>query len=299
MIKTVAIIGAGSIGGTVAFGLLETLFGLKELLLVDMSPDIVQAQATDLQDCAAHDTIVRSATFKEAAKCDLVLLTANVPTQKDEESSEWVSKSIKFIEGITSAMVPLNPAMTFVVATEPVDHLVNKLRKTCSLPADQIFGVGHSSLCDRRFHRWYREMSDASTHTKVNSSQSKPRVDIGCWVIGSGLRPLVIWPKTEKVDDIKSAWPGRTMFSSSAISDKKGDIWYGPSGLVLEAIKVMAGLVSATPMVLCSFVPSLNLCTSFPCLLGPKGVQSHIDLGLTTTEHEELLSSVNTMAQLE
>lgn len=83
-VESVAIIGAGSIGGTIAFGLLA-IGQLKEILLVDMSKDIVQAQILDLSDAAScGETLIRGATFKEAGKCDLIILAANTPPIEKE-----------------------------------------------------------------------------------------------------------------------------------------------------------------------------------------------------------------------
>jgi malate/lactate dehydrogenase len=84
-VESVAIIGAGSIGGTIAFGLLALNDPFKEILLVDMSKDIVQAQILDLSDAAScGETIIRGATFKEAGKCDLIILAANTPSIEKE-----------------------------------------------------------------------------------------------------------------------------------------------------------------------------------------------------------------------
>ncbi|KAI8067482.1 hypothetical protein BC940DRAFT_367572 [Gongronella butleri] len=291
MIKTISIIGAGSLGGTVAYALLTTLKDIKELLVVDMSPEILQGQVLDLQDAvsSATTTTVRAGTFKEAARSDLTILTANSPRQDEEARGKWVARSLQFMQGILGAMSPgMNDKMLFLVAIEPVDELVSLLRTSSGLGAKRIMGVGCTSMCQRRFTRWYREYQLAN---KVNASN-----DVTCWVIGSGAAPMVVWPsgiKDQKeqsdLDNVKKQWPGSKMFSSTLIREKKGDAWFGPSALIAETVQALAGVSTSTStMVLCAYQPDLKLCTSVPCVIGPQGIQSFIDLKLTKDEQKTL-----------
>lgn len=74
----VAIVGVGEVGGAVAYNL--TLNSMaSELLLVDLDPSARNAQIEDLSDVTYStnsSTRVRSATYHEAAQCDLVVITA-------------------------------------------------------------------------------------------------------------------------------------------------------------------------------------------------------------------------------
>lgn len=74
----VAIIGVGQVGVAAAYALmLESV--ADELLLVDVKPDLRDAQVHDLSDVAFHKsnnrTRVRAATHREAGQADIVVVT--------------------------------------------------------------------------------------------------------------------------------------------------------------------------------------------------------------------------------
>ena len=74
----IAIVGAGQVGGAVAYALIPTS-GASELLLVDTKVDLRDGQVQDLSDVAYSSksrTRVRAATYSEASQCDIVIITA-------------------------------------------------------------------------------------------------------------------------------------------------------------------------------------------------------------------------------
>lgn len=86
--KRVAIVGAGSVGTSIAYGLLmrETV---TEILLVDLSNDLLHAQVFDLSEAASGTTVtVRAGTFKEAGQADIIIITADVPKQENEPRAQ-------------------------------------------------------------------------------------------------------------------------------------------------------------------------------------------------------------------
>ncbi|KAI8982151.1 hypothetical protein BDF20DRAFT_912352 [Mycotypha africana] len=122
----VSIIGAGTLGGTIAYSLLLTNIA-KEILLIDLSENIVQGQALDLQEAISlgsdlHQrpattsvedihhinedniptiaaTSIRAGTFKEAGQSTLVIFTAditepNIPCPSSFSSSPSSSPSL-------------------------------------------------------------------------------------------------------------------------------------------------------------------------------------------------------------
>ncbi|CAO3592059.1 unnamed protein product [Absidia cylindrospora] len=317
-IESIAIIGAGSIGGTVAFGLLsnEDRCSFKEILLVDMSKDITQAQVIDLSDAACGDVIVRGATFNEAGKCDLIILAANTAPVEKEPQSKWLVRNQRFIHGVTTSMAPIQPNAFMIVAVEPVDIFVDQLRKTTTLKSDRIMGVGHITICHRRFHRWFEEYQSGLQGSPYASDP---------WVIGTAKSPLVIWPKIKdstmidkkgkgsklkkeiqpdededliitrmkELDELKNSWVGNAMFQSHLIREKKGDAWFGASTSVIQLAKTLLNPDSthSLHMVVSSFNPHFNLCTSLPVIITNQGISSTIELSMTNSEKDTLISS--------
>ncbi len=74
----IAIVGAGQVGGAVAYALILGSVAC-ELLLVDVKVDLRDGQVRDLSDvayAAGGGTRVRAATHHEAGQCDIVVITA-------------------------------------------------------------------------------------------------------------------------------------------------------------------------------------------------------------------------------
>ncbi|KAI8097390.1 uncharacterized protein BX664DRAFT_312240 [Halteromyces radiatus] len=291
-IESITIIGAGSIGGTVAFGLLanEDRFHIKEILFVDMSTDITQAQVIDLSDGSLGETIIRGATFKEAGRSDLIILAANTPLIEEESKRKWLLRSQRFIDGIVASMLPIQLEAFIIVAVEPVEMFVNQLRKTTSLKSERIMGVGHTSICNRRFQKWFKQCEKG-----MNGNNFNP------WVIGTAKFPLIIWPQAEGekqkeiLEEIKRNWVGAIMFHSTLIKDKKGDAWFGTSASVIELVKILLGSDPnhTITTIVCTFHPSLDICTSFPVTINNQGITSVLEINLSDTEQNTLISTTS------
>lgn len=74
----IAIVGAGQVGGAVAYALILGSVA-RELLLVDVKVDLRDAQVRDLSDVAyatGAGMRVRAATHHEAGQCDILIITA-------------------------------------------------------------------------------------------------------------------------------------------------------------------------------------------------------------------------------
>ena len=74
----IAIIGAGQVGGAVAYALILRSFA-SELLLVDVDLARRDAQVHDLSDVtysSNSNTRVKAASHHEAGQCDIIVITA-------------------------------------------------------------------------------------------------------------------------------------------------------------------------------------------------------------------------------
>jgi len=84
----VAVIGAGSVGATIAYTLLIEKV-ISEILLVDIVQETVQGQVLDLSDANfISSTQVRAGTFQEAGQCDIIVITAGAKQRPGETRVE-------------------------------------------------------------------------------------------------------------------------------------------------------------------------------------------------------------------
>lgn len=82
--SSIAVIGAGSVGSSVAYTLINKPIA-GEVLLVDPKEVIRDAHVQDLSDATYHgstSTLVRAGTHKEAGQCDIIVVTAGAKQKK-------------------------------------------------------------------------------------------------------------------------------------------------------------------------------------------------------------------------
>lgn len=93
--SSIAIVGAGDVGATIAFSLImNTVAG--DILMVDPKEEVRDAQIQDLSDATFHgntSTQIRPGTHKEAGQCDIIVFTAGAKQKKSELRSHDVTVS--------------------------------------------------------------------------------------------------------------------------------------------------------------------------------------------------------------
>ncbi|KAI8147733.1 hypothetical protein BJV82DRAFT_507410 [Fennellomyces sp. T-0311] len=292
----VAVIGAGSLGSTVAYTLIMRR-AVREILLVDISTEILQAQVLDLSEAALGTTIaVRAGTFKEAGQSDVILLTADVVRRHDEPYLEWIRRCRKLLRSITQSMNPIQPKAIIIVGIDPVDILTRHLQTTLNLPTSQIFGAGCTAQNTARARHWLAQMSETSDDAKAQ-----------IYVMGSRQLPVVAWHAAlvdgQSVNTIPQLRVHRALLEQIVATDRikeikeyKGGAWYGHAALLTNVIESVLSK-EASIHVLSVYVERFETCVSMPVAVTRNGVQQEVPIPLSVEEHHLLEHAVNNIIQ--
>ncbi|KAI8993688.1 hypothetical protein BDB01DRAFT_706087, partial [Pilobolus umbonatus] len=294
----VSIIGAGTLGGTVAYSLILKRLA-KEILLIDMSNNILQGQVLDLSDASeGTDIVVRAGTFKEAGQSSLVVFTADTTVVPGETHAEWIQRSRLLLVSIASSMISINPNVLFLVLSNPVDLYVQSLQVFFSeLSSSQIFGIGNA-LSTKKFKSWLSQIaiiSDANTMVNTTAPTLNEITDAYC--IGTLMYPVIVWSyakingiklplipnvANQKLIADKLVSTGRT----TLIFEKKGYAWYGMVAMATELIETLCNQDTDKHevFVLSVFVNQFNTCMSWPVKIGVKGIVEVNELPLSEDE---------------
>ncbi|MBT4153772.1 MAG: L-lactate dehydrogenase [Candidatus Magasanikbacteria bacterium] len=140
---TVAIIGAGFVGSTIAYALAIKNIA-SELLLIDINKDKQEGEVMDISDamCFLETGCVRSATYKEARKADIIIVTAGVNQKPGDTRLDLLEKNAGIMQSIFSSIGKLSKDTIVIVVSNPVDVLTQLITKLTKLPAGQVFGTG-------------------------------------------------------------------------------------------------------------------------------------------------------------
>lgn len=311
----VSVIGAGTLGGTVAYSLLLGKYA-QEILLVDRSNKIVQGQVLDLAEaCEGTGIVVRAGTFKEASQSSLVIFTANTPIYLNETREKWLIRSRNLLASVADAMSPVHPDIMILVASEPVDLFVQSFQDLFpTLPPGQIFGIG-TTMATIRFKSTLAQMTN-----------SKDSVVEDAYCIGNQSNPVIVWNHAKvkgtlianmslSVSQRKTLETAVSDHRHRLICERKGNAWFGLAAVItrltadlLACTKKNQGKGKATNAdgdiggssavathqgwVLSTYMPQYRTCLSWPVLTKGKGVEKIIELPLTSDESAQVLKVV-------
>ena len=120
----VAVVGAGAVGSTFAFGLL--LSGLAaEILLVDANARRAEGEAMDLLHAVpfAKTARVWAGPLEDCRGAAITVIAAGAAQKPGETRLDLVRKNAAIFRQIVPAVAVANPGGIIVVATNPVDIL--------------------------------------------------------------------------------------------------------------------------------------------------------------------------------
>lgn len=147
----VAIIGAGFVGSTCAFALMNSGVA-SDIVLVDVDEDKMQGQALDLNHGIFYVPPVRisAGDYGDCEGANLVIITAGASQKPGQSRMDVLDKNIEVFKDIVPKVIAVNDGCAFLVVTNPVDVLTYATLKISGFPPDRVIGSG-TSLDTARF----------------------------------------------------------------------------------------------------------------------------------------------------
>ncbi len=139
----ISVIGAGSVGATVANDLM--IQGIaSEIVLVDINKKKAAGEAMDIYQGAPFHSpaIVRSGDYCETADSDIVVITSGMPRKPGMTRLDLAQVNVNILKDIASKVVQYAPNAIYVIVSNPVDILTYVFTKISGLPERQIIGSG-------------------------------------------------------------------------------------------------------------------------------------------------------------
>ena len=158
--EKITVIGAGSVGATVANDLMVQ--GLaSEIVLVDVNKKKAVGEALDIYQGApfCSPAIVRSGDYADASGSNVVVITCGVARKPGMSRLDLAQINVNILKEVTAGVVPYAPNAIYVIVSNPVDVLTYVFHKISGIPARQIIGSGTildtsrlQSALAKRFH---------------------------------------------------------------------------------------------------------------------------------------------------
>ncbi len=142
--SSVAIVGAGAVGSTMAYACLMRGVS-REVVLYDINAKKVRAEMLDLAHGAEFmppAEIIGTDDIEACRDVDIVVVTAGAKQKPGQTRMELAESTVGLMRKIIPPLVELAPQAVFVMVTNPVDVVTYASLKMSGLPPRQMFGSG-------------------------------------------------------------------------------------------------------------------------------------------------------------
>jgi len=299
--KKIALVGAGQIGGTLAH-----LIGLKELgdvVLFDIAEGIPQGKSLDIAESSpvsgfdARYTGTNAYETMEGA--DVCIVTAGVPRKPGMSRDDLLGINLKVMDQVGAGIRKYAPNAFVICITNPLDAMVWALQKSCGLPRNMVVGMA-GVLDSARFRYFLADEFDVSVE------------DVSAFVLGGhgdDMVPLVRYSTVAGIplpDLVQMGWTTQARLDAIVERTRKGggeivnllktgSAFYAPAA---SAIAMAESYLKDKKRVLpCAAYLSgeygvRDLYVGVPVVIGAKGVERVVEVGMAKDEQEMFKKSV-------
>ena len=143
MNNKVTIIGAGSVGATVAYTLVAT-GSVAEIVLIDVNVAKAEGEALDILQSTPylHPTKIYSGTYEDAVGSDIVIVTSGVGRKPGQSRIDLTQTNVNILKSIAPQIVKYAPDAIYLFVANPVDVLTYVFCKITGVPKNRVIGTG-------------------------------------------------------------------------------------------------------------------------------------------------------------
>lgn len=302
-VNRVVVIGAGFVGSSYAFALLNQ--GItEELVLIDLNKEKAEGDAMDLNHglpFAPSHTKIWYGDYSECGEADIVVITAGANQKPGETRLDLVEKNTKIFKGIVEEIMASGFNGIFLVATNPVDILTYAVWKFSGFPKERVIGSG-TILDTARFRFLLGDYFDIDTR------------NVHAYIIGEhGDTELPVWSNADIAGTAISKWAEskdgfrqeeldqifmNVRDAAYHIIEKKGATYYGIAmGLVrlTKAILQNENSVLTVSAFLDGEYGQKDLYVGVPAVVNRDGVRDIVELELSEEEQQKFTHSVDVL----
>ena len=302
----VTIIGAGSVGSTIAFTL-AVQGTVSEIVMIDVNTKKALGEAMDIRQGTPFlgACKIYAGSYEDAADSDIVIITSGIARKPGQTRLELCQINVNILKSITPQIVKYAPKALYVFVSNPVDVLTYAFCKISGLPEKQIIGSG--TLLDT-----------ARLRTRIAENLSINQKDVNAYVLGEhGDSSFVPWNSatigTVALKNYRNQLNFRENFaadldldeiedyirtSGGKIIQRKGATFYAVSVSVCDIVKT---LLNGSDSVMC--VSTMmhgefgieDVCISIPTIVNGQGVKGTLLPELTPDEVEKLRHSADVL----
>ncbi|MFY0529341.1 L-lactate dehydrogenase [Archangium gephyra] len=302
----IAIIGAGSVGATIAYAAM--IRGVaKQLALYDINRAKVDAEVLDLNhglQFMPMATLEGSDDINVCAGADVVVITAGAKQKQGQTRMELAGANVELCRSLVPRLLKVAPDALLLVVTNPVDVLTYVVQKLSGLPSRRVFGSGTVLDSSRFRYLIARHLNVAVQNVHAFIAGEHGDSELPLWSLATvGAVPLMQWSapghsrlteedRTRIFDNVRNA--------AYQIIRGKGATNYAiglATTQILEAVLNDEQRVLPVSSRLEGYLGISDVCMSVPSIVNCTGVETVLEVPLNDTEREGLKRSADTIRQ--
>ncbi len=305
--KKIALVGAGHIGGTLAY-----MSGQKELgdiYLIDVADGLAEGKALDLTHAAPVGgfacTFVGGTDYALMKDADVIVVTAGVPRKPGMKRDDLIGINTGIIKTVAENIKKYAPNAFVIVVTNPLDVMVWVMHQVTGFPPHRV--VGMAGILDTTRFRALLAMEfnvspqDVQACVLGGHGDTMVPLDRFSSVGGIPLHDLIKMGKITK--DRLSEIVERTRDSGTEIVKllKTGSAFMAPAASIVEMIESFVNdkkRVLPCAAHLNGEYGEKDIYAGVPVMLGAGGVEKIIELPLNAEEKALFVKSVQAVRDL-
>lgn len=309
MSSKITIIGAGSVGSTIAYKLSYEEFA-SEIVLIDINKDKVEGEVMDIEQgtCFRSPISIIAGDYPDAAGSDIVIITSGIARKPGQTRIELAQTNVNIIKSIAPEIVKAAPDALYIIVSNPVDILTYVFAKVSGLPENQIIGSG--TLLDTARLRYglsrHFDVAQKNIHAYVYGEHGDS--SFVPWS-GANIASMSIDDYYKAMKDLGTDFeeldkPGMEEYvhkSGGQVIAKKGATFYAVSIAVVQLCNLLLAASNSVATVSSMMHGEYgvdDVCLSVLTLVGPNGVQGKVPMHLTDEEIAKLQSSANKLKEV-
>lgn len=299
----VAVIGAGSVGTSLAYAMLIRE-SARTVALYDLNQEKVDAEVLDL----AHGTpftgasqVMGGADISVIADSDVVVITAGAKQSPGQTRLELAGTNIRILESLMPQLLEYAPHAIYVLVTNPCDVLTVAAQEISGLPAQRVLSSG--TVLDTGRLRWLlgKRFNIATRNVHAHIVGEHGDTEFPLWSSATvGIVPLLDWVVGEQIAPAELEEIATQVRNAAyRVIQGKGATNYaiGLSGaMIVEAIlQDQRGIMPVSTLLTGQFAGVQNVALSVPSIVGRHGALPVKETPFSASELRQLQDSADAL----
>lgn len=300
--KKIAMIGAGNIGGTLAY--LACIKELGDVVMFDVVEGVAAGKALDIKHAlpvlGSSVHVSGTTDYSDIAGADVCIVTAGVPRKPGMSRDDLLATNANIMRSVAAGIKQYAPNSFVIVVSNPLDVMVTLCQRLTGFPTERVVGMA-GVLDSARYRAFLAEelgVSPTSVSAFVLGGHGDDMVPVRSYTTCNGV-PIAHFIKAGRLDEIEKRVRGAGGEVVALL--KTGSAFYSPATSAIEMAE--SYLCDQKRLLPCAAYLRgeygyRDLYIGVPVVIGKGGVERIVEIELAPEEKKALDVSVGHVRDL-